>query len=328
MKTKLKGVMFSLLGLVALLILILKLDLDVLIFYSIKHVPYLLIAALLILILPLILAFRMRYLLLAIGESLVSIKSLIAVEYMNKFFFNTAPAKMHLPVKTLLLNKICNVKMRHGVSIVTFEYTLDVSATLFFALLGVTFFFKNLPQVSITKLAFVVALFIASIGIFFNIPHNIFEKFTVYAENLHIPLIKIPLLYLSKILKVIRETWVHLIFNKKMYYVYPISLISWCILVLGIEFLFLSVNLFVPPLWILVVTSCAIFVGGITTIPGGLGVRDATMIILYGSLGVAYKKAIVVVVLTRILLWMPSFIGYILTAHMGLKNIKDYRFET
>jgi uncharacterized protein (TIRG00374 family) len=108
-----------------------------------------------------------------------------------------------------------------------------------------------------------------------------------------------------------------------MYYVLFITALNLVISALIIESLFLSADFFVPFIWVLIVFITGAFIGGITTIPGGLGVREAAMILLFNELGVPNETNVIVVLLSRLVTLIPMTIGYILSLRLGISFLKN-----
>jgi len=320
-KGKIKTVLLFLIGLGILAYVIWKLNIDISVVYLIARPQYVLAAALLILSMPVSLGLRMNYLLSSINDLRPPLEDLCIVEYINKFLLYIAPFKLHLPAKAVLLKKMCKVKAHDSVSVVTFEYALDSSITIFIGIVGALVLFKNLPYISLIEVRNLLAIIILCIIAFFCLPSSVFESLLRKSERITINIIKKPLSFALQNIKAIRETWKMLLFNGRMCYVLPITALFWGISVLATESLFLSTGHCVPLHWILVVMTCGIFVGGVTTIPGGLGIREATMVLLYGALGVPNEVGVIVVLVSRLLMMPAIALGYVFAMKMGFRHI-------
>ena len=321
-KGKIKSILLFLIGLGVLAYVIWRLNIDVSVVYLIAYPRYVLVAALLILSMPMLLGLRMNYLLLSINDIRPPLKELCIIEYINKFLLYIAPFKLHLPAKAVLLKKMCKVKASDSVSVITLEYALDSSITIFVGIVGALVLFKNLPYISLIEIRNLLLIIILCIIAFFCLPSSAFESLLRKSERITINVIKKPVSFALQTIKAIRETWRSLLFNRRMYYILPITALFWGITVLATESLFLSTGHYVPLHWILVVMTCGIVVGGVTTIPGGLGVREATMVLLYSVLGVPGEISVVVVLVSRLLAVIPICVGYVLSLHMGLDYLK------
>jgi uncharacterized protein (TIRG00374 family) len=316
-ETGYKNIILLLIGLGILGLLVWKMEIDFSLIYVIKRPHYIALAVFLMLLIPLITAFRMKYFLLSVGKN-SPMKEIVTIEYINKFLYYVAPFKLNVPAKAVLLNKICDVKKSDSASVVTFEYGLDAGITLLIGFLGIFFFFRNFSHFSLFKIQYLIIITIGVIT-FFCIPTKSFDKLLVKSESIRFG--KKVVIFILKVTRIIRETWATLIFNKRMYYILPIVVLMWGVEISLIEALFLSANYYVPLVWVLIVSTCGVFIGGITTIPGGLGIREATMVFLYSALGVPEEISVMVVLLSRLLIIIPIAIGYSISIREGAMHL-------
>lgn len=316
MRRRIGSIVLVVIGIVILLLLIWKINIDFSIIYTVKKPIYILFAALLTLAAPLVTAFRMKYFLLTVGKN-TPMKEIITVEYINKLLYYVAPFKLNVPAKGLLLNKMCGVRKDDSASIVTFEYSLDTSIMLAIGFVGAVLLLDNLSFPF--KAEYLLLFFIACVIVFFCIPSTIFDELLRRAEQIRNKMVNRVSVFILGTAKAIRVTWINLAFNRKIPWIMFITAIMWALSILIMEVLFLSLTYYVPLMWILVVSCCGLFVGGITTIPGGLGVREATMVFLYSALGVPQEMSIIVVLLARLLTIVPIIVGYIASLRAGLK---------
>ncbi len=326
MDRRIKKYLLFLVGLGVLGLFILRWDIDLLSLRGIKYPHYIFIALLLTLFAPLVFALRTKYFLLVVGEVENSFKNLIKIEYVNFFLRGTIPAKLNVPAKAVLLNKMCNVKIRNGISITTFEYVLDASIFMLFGLIGVQFFFKDIRYIS-SGIRLISIVFLLCIIAFFSIPPTIFEKLHDRMQAINMTALKKIITSFLKVMKIIRDTWATLIFNEKIPHIISIVVLQWMIISLTVKVLFLSVEYSVPISWILVVSGSSLLVGGVSTIPGGLGVRDVAMVVLYGALGIPKEISIIVVLMDRLLSIILIAIGYIYSLEIGLNILLKNGFE-
>ena len=323
MHQNIKKVILFLIGLILLTSLLLSLKIDFTVLSLITRPHYVILAMFFISLLPFITALRMRFLLLTLDDVSRRFKDLAIVEFITMFVFSTAPAKLFLPTKALLLNKLCNTKMNDGLSIAAFEYAFDVGVVLLLTMLGIILYFKDIPHISILKFEFILSLIIGLILLFFYLPSNIFDNLVKKAEQIHIRVIKDVTTRILRTVIEIRSTWISLISNKKILIILPITFISWIVLTISIEFLFLSVNYPVSLFWILIITASSVFIGGVTAIPGGLGVREASMVFLYGMLGIPMEIGLLVAIGSRLIIIPSLIIGYGLSSYVGINILKN-----
>ncbi|GEM_PF-1509846 len=321
MNKNIKTILLFTIGLGILAYMILKLNLNLSFIYSIKHFEYIIIPITLMPFSYLLTATRIRYLLLAVGEKRTSFKDLVIIEWISKFIYNVAPSKLNVPAKAVLLNKLCNVEIRKGISLTISEYALDTSMTIIIAVAGVYLLFQKLPYISIVKLQYFVMFLVLCVSVFFGMPSKAFDWLAAKIEELNAQLLKKMFIFALTTLKTIRTAWITIIFSKYIVNILLIMVIFIGLSVLVTEFLFLSVSYSVPLLWILLVNSCAIVVSGITNIPGGLGVREVSTVLLYASLGVPEEISVVVALIDRVLTVIPIIVGYFFSLSIGVNKI-------
>jgi len=313
-----KNIALVSIGLLILFLLISRMGIDFSKLPAIKNPIYLILAALMVSVTPLVTALRMTYFLAIVGVN-APMKEIVMVEYINKFLYHIAPFKLNVPAKAVILNKTCGVRKEDSASIVTFEYGLDVSITLMIGCVCVVIFFKNFSFLS-DKIYLLFLLTFCLIA-FFWMPIKTFDEFLKKAEKVKIKLLRKILTFILNILRTIRETWVKLAFSRKILWAMLTTAMLWILNALAVEALFLSLDYHVPLVWILATLSCGILVSGATTIPGGLGVREATMVFLYSVLGVPQEISIIVVLLSRLLTINLVIIGYLASLRAGIKLI-------
>ncbi len=318
MKTGYKNIILLLTGLGILILLFWKMGVDFSVIYAIKRPYYIALAVFSLLLAPLITAFRMKYFLLSVGKN-SPLKEIVIIEYINKFLYYIAPFKLNVPAKGLLLNKMCDVKRSDSASVVTFEYGLDTGITLAIGVSGAILLFKDFPYGSVYKIVYLLFFIVVGVVMFFCIPLRFFEGFLRKAGGIRMQRLKKISEFFLSTMRAIKVTWVALAFNKKILWIMLATATMWILSVLMMEMLFLSLDYYVSLAWILVISCCGVFVGGITTIPGGLGVREATMVFLYSALGVPQGMSVVAVLLARLLTIAPIIVGYLASLRVGMK---------
>lgn len=287
----------------------------------IKEPWYVVFAIIAITLTPLTKAWRLKYLIFPIEKKMLSIKDLSRIEYISNFLYSVAVLKLNLPAKAILLNKKCGMKLSNGASVVSFEYALDSAIVILFGFLGAFAYFRNDPRISFASIGYFVLIAFFGTVAFFSIPTDFFGKLLNHAEHISLKTVRTIITYGIKILWTIRGTWGRLFFHREMFKVLLHTAIIWGNVILVNKFLFLSVGLNVPPTWILVAMSSGIFTGGISTIPGGLGVREATMVLVYSYLGIPNDTSITVVLMNRILSTLPIIIGYLYSVKIGYDKL-------
>jgi uncharacterized protein (TIRG00374 family) len=326
---KFKNIIFLLLGLAVLVYLLAKMDINFSdVIHSVKLPGYVILAALIVTAIPLINALRMRFIIFPMGKKMLPLHDLFTIEYIYKFLSNVMPFKLNVPAKAVLLNRMCGVRLSNGASVVSFEYALDSAIVIVFGFLGAFAYFRNDTRISFASIEYFISItFLCSIA-FFSIPSDYFGKLLSKADRIPVKAVRLVITSGFKLLWSIRGTWATLILHREMIKVLALTAIVWGSSILINEFLFLSIGRYVPPTWILVAICSGIFIGGISTIPGGLGVREATMVLVYSYLGIPNDASVAVVLLGRVLSALPVVTGYLYSLKIGYDKIMQYKMDT
>lgn len=321
---KLSNIILLLLGLGVLVYILARMDVDMLkVIESVKSPYYAFLASLIYIAMPYFNALRMKFIINPIEKKIPSVHDLFAIEYIYKFLSNVMPFKLNVPAKAVLLSKKCGMKLSSGASTVSFEYALDSGITIAFGFLGVIAYFRDDPRISFMSIQYFILIALAGSMVFFSIPAHYFETVISYVENLKIEVMKRIVIFLVKAMAAIRAAWIRILLDKRMFWVLLTTILIWGGAVLVNMLLFKSVGVYVPPTWILVVVSVGIFVGGISTIPGGLGVREAAMIVLYGALGVPTEASVANALMGRLMTLVFVLIGYTASIRAGMELLEE-----
>ncbi|MEA3329439.1 MAG: flippase-like domain-containing protein [Nanoarchaeota archaeon] len=111
-----------------------------------------------------------------------------------------------------------------------------------------------------------------------------------------------------------------LIFSKTNFIIKsPISLIAWGLTVLVSYFLFLSLGVSINFLIVMIVVVAGYVIADLSPIPGGIGLTESTMFLLYSFLGVNPEIALIVAVLERAIYYFYTLlIGGLCTLYLRL----------
>lgn len=308
MKFKFRYIL-HIIGLGLLFYFIKSVDINLSAISLIKQPLYIPISIALYILFFIISAVRLNYFLKSIDNKSYDIKTLAKIEFISKYIYYITPSKLYLPAKALLLNKLCSVRKSTGLAIITFEYCIDTVITIAIALWGSIFLFNHIFEISTIKLTLALIAIITATIVFLSISPK-------YIENIFTRL-RIKNKYTTKYIPVVhnlitttKKTWSELIFNRKMRSILPIIVIQLIINALSTQLLFASTGLNVPIYWIIIVTSTMVFVGGISQVPGGIGIREGAGIILYAALGIPKEITLMVVLISRMYTIIPLIIGY------------------
>lgn len=321
---KSKSIIFLFIGLGALAYILASMDVNIgKVIGSIKSPEYVIFAALVLTAIPFVNALRMRFIIFPLERKKFPVFDLSQIEYIYKFISNVMPFKLNLPAKAVLLSKKCGMKLSSGASVVSFEYALDSGVTIFFGFLGVVSYFRNDPRISLLSIQYFILIVLVCSVVFFSIPSQYFEKALSYTETIRFKAAKKIAIFFMKVMNAIRISWARILFDRKMFAVLFTTILIWAGAVLVNLLLFMATNNYVPPTWILVVMSLGIFVGGISTIPNGLGVRDATMVLLYNTLGVSTEASVASVLMGRLITVIPILVGYAISMRAGAELLVE-----
>ncbi|MEA3343211.1 MAG: lysylphosphatidylglycerol synthase transmembrane domain-containing protein [archaeon] len=304
-----KTIISAVLGALIFTYLIKISNIDTNIIYSIQNPVYILLAAILTAICFPLFALRMKCILKAIKKENIPLLTLTKIEFTSKFIYYVTPSKVYLPVKALLLNKQCSIRKSTGVAVATFEYGLDVSSMLIISIIGLTVFQQSTNISSIGPAKILAILIILTI-IFLKIPIDTISKTLNNLNIAKIGIIKKGIKYAIILAKNSKNTWKTILTNRKMRIIIPIMILIWFIGALGIKMLFMSYGINVSIIHIFLINMISTVAGGISQIPGGLGVREGAAVIIYNSIGVAQETTIMVMIIARLMSIIPITVGY------------------
>jgi len=301
--------------------LIVKMNLNTSVLSSAHYNSYFLLAMLLVSISPLIGALRAIYLLSALEVKVPPLKNIAKIEWINKFIYNITPAKLNVPTKAVLYNKLCAVDLRKGMTFVTFEYFLDVILMLLIAAVGGYVVFQNIENVSTLSIGYLIGALLIGAVVFFSMPLRAFNFLIKKADKIHSVRIKKGIIFALDTLKTLKSVGVSLMFSKHLTIILLFSAIIATLPTIILSLLFLSIGHSVPVIWTLAITNSAIIVSGVTGIPGGIGIREASMVYLFSMLGIPVEVSTLAVLLARGLTIIPIVTGYALAAHVGVNKL-------
>lgn len=309
MKRKTSYALYTI-GLGLLLYFIISLDFQLSTLFLIKKPLYIPVSIAFFILFFTTCAIRMSYFIKSLDNKSHNIITLTKIEFISKYIYYITPSKLYLPAKAILLNKLCKIRKSTGLAIISLEYAIDTVITTAIALCGTLYLFKDTLNISPSILIFLLTAIITLSFIYISIPRKIIETLSAKANRIDNKSIKKYTTFTINIVKMTQNTWREIIFNKKMRYILPITIIQITIAAISTKLLFLSMATNVPILWIITVSASAVFVSGISQIPGGIGIREGTAIILYSTVGVPKEISLIVVLLSRVYTVIPLILGY------------------
>lgn len=121
-----------------------------------------------------------------------------------------------------------------------------------------------------------------------------FEKFKKYSDR-----------RINNLINIFKDV----VSNKKIFwYSILISIVIWVFIYLISYFLFLSFEVEISILSIVIVVTLGYLVGDLSPVPGGIGVMESVMFLLYSAMGIAPALAVVVALLSRIIFYFYSLL--------------------
>ncbi len=108
--------------------------------------------------------------------------------------------------------------------------------------------------------------------------------------------------------------------KRKFWFSISISLAYWMTVYLVSYFLFLAFGFKINFLFVIIVVTLGHLIGDVSPIPGGIGLMEGTMFLLYFALGVELELAAIVALLSRMIFYFYSlFIGGILLIYLKIR---------
>jgi uncharacterized protein (TIRG00374 family) len=313
-----KKLILGIIGIILFIYVFVVFEFDWFVLLQSKHPEFIVVSLICFLLSIVLTSFRMRFFLKALDEKHNFVSRLVKIEFINKFFYYVFPARLNVPAKAVLINKMLGASKGNSISITTFEYVLDVGIMFVFGLIGLSIFFQNFfDAITIENIVLtLVGLFVLVI-VFFIIPMRIFDKFNKKLKAIKSKFIGRVFFFCWRIIFRIRENWPKILFNKQLLPAVILLVISWLLMALATEFVFIAYYSYVPFLWVLTVSVVAVLISGLSQIPGGLGLREITLVLLFVFLGVPESMAILAALIARIFTLVPILLGYLFFMQFG-----------
>jgi uncharacterized membrane protein YbhN (UPF0104 family) len=246
--------------------------------------------------------FSRKYLLYALSTA-VTIRNLIYIHFSSMAAHYSTPAKIGFPLTVYLLKKFEDVPYGTGTAMILIELIVSTGICGVIALIGSFFYFtfdsRVLICLIVSLLALLVLVYLAARRMMGRTQKNgKIKEFT----------------------KSVIEAFSRISWKKGICY----GLLMMFIQVLGSLYLVLLSLFFFEKLSLiqsLVANSTAFFLGAISMIPMGLGVREASMLFYLQHMGISNKVGLSIVTIQRLLSTGLSFVlGSLFGAGLGLKN--------
>ena len=245
----------------------------------------------------------------------------IRAEFVARFVVYTLPSKLSVPVKALYVSGKTAIPKTKSISVLTIEYILDITIMILFVLIGIYYFFVGIPSESISGFVlFAGAIVLICVG-FMIMPEKRLARLTERAQKSKRKLAKISFALLNVVCEA-KKDWRRILLGRQSISIIILTVLN-VILAAAMQLvLFYAYGYQVPLTYVIVVSTTSLFIGGISQIPGGLGIRDASSVYLYVLLGVSEAGAMNVAIATRILTIIPIVVGYLFSANLLEKKSK------
>jgi uncharacterized protein (TIRG00374 family) len=249
-----------------------------------------------------------RYLLNLLSAT-PGIKNLFLIHFSSMAAHYSTPTKLGFPLAVFLLNKLENVPYVTGTAMVVIELLVSTGVSGAIALLGSLVYFGDKSSL----FPLIVLIVICIVG---------------FATGLYIKRSGVFLKRFQKIISELDNSLKLLSFRKLCVYVFFSTLVQLC----GAMNLFLLCIFFSAPLsypQAVVTSSSAFFLGSVSMIPMGLGVREASVLFYLGRFGMSGAIGLSVVTIQRLISTGLSFLlGSIIGTFLGLKGIVHSMYST
>lgn len=232
-----------------------------------------------------------------------SFKNLFYIHFSTMAAHYSTPAKIGYPLTVFLLKRIENVPYTFGTALILIELTVNMLISGFFALTGSFLFFKNYLH-NIAQVFLILLLGVFSVTVAVNLLKKRKQKTKI-----------------SKLIGDIINSFSSI--SLKNIFIY--------VLMAGIVQMFSATNLILLAYFFsdglsffqaVAASSAAFFLGAVSMIPMGLGVRDVTMLFMLNQFGIGTAAGVSIVTIQRLLsTGLTIVLGGILGGVLGVKNI-------
>jgi len=243
-----------------------------------------------------------KYLLLSLGQN-PRLKNLWLIHFTSMAAHYSTPVKLGFPVTVLLLKKLENIDYAVGTAAVLVELVVSTGVCGLIGVLGTFYYFSErrfVPLLIGFTLACICGTFILGRISRSNPGGRIGKSLTALREGLNS-------LSLGRLVG-------YFFMRTVLQLGAPLNLFLLCI--------FFSSE--ISYLQAVVTSSAAFFVGAVSMVPMGLGVREGSVLFYLARFGVAGPVAISIVGIQRIISTGITFvIGMLLGTLLGLKNMQE-----
>jgi len=245
-----------------------------------------------------------RKYLLAVLTFRATFKNLFLIHFSSMAAHYSTPAKIGFPLSVYLLKKFEDISLSVGTSVIIFELTVSTGVCGLIALLGAFQFFTHQIHTLVVSFSACILLLLVTffLGRWYLFKSAAQNRLTVFIRNIYEALAKISFLQI-------------------LFYLFMtllIQILSGLTLALLVGFLQAKISVWQA----IVVNSTAFFIGAVSMVPMGLGVREASIFFYLRNLGIADGVIIPIAAIQRMLSTGLSFLlGMIFGAILGVEAI-------
>jgi uncharacterized protein (TIRG00374 family) len=231
-------------------------------------------------------------------------KNLLLIHFSSRAAHYSTPAKLGFPFTVYLLKKFENIPYTTGTVMILIEIAVNIG------ICGLIAFFGSYFYLSEKTNAILPLLLLLAIGVL-----------TLYAA-IHVLKKIAGNSRLSQLVKNVHESFQHLDKRNSLLYILIVAFIQ----VLSSINLLLLAHFFSArlSLWQAVIAqSAAYFLGALSMVPMGLGVREASVLFFLYQVGIPKEVGLSIVTMQRLISTGLNFaLGIIFGAMIGVKNIR------
>jgi len=230
-------------------------------------------------------------------------KNLLLIQFASRAAHYSTPAKLGFPFTVYLLKRLENIPYMTGTVMILIEIAVNIGICGLIAFFGSYFYLSEKINTILPLLSLLV------IGVL-----------TLYAA-IHVLMRIVGNSRLSQVVKNVHESFQHLDKRNSFLYILIVAFIQ----VLSSINLLLLASFFSAELslWQAVIAqSAAFFLGALSMVPMGLGVREASVLFFLYQVGIPKEVGLSIVTIQRLISTGLNFaLGIIFGALIGVKNI-------
>ena len=245
-------------------------------------------------------------LILKIQKYKIPFKTILKIQLISIFYGFITPARAGSIIRSKYLNEITGKSLVNASSNTIIERILDIASILLLTMIGILLFLNYFSGMINAILAFTLIFAIAAI-IFTN-KSNTKKFLRFFYEFL------LPKKYKLKAREYFYEFYKEMPKKRKLSYPFITCLITWILIYSVSYFVALSIGISLPYYYFITLYPISTLLGMLPISPSGLGVREATLVGIFTTFGIASNQIVAMSLISVILAnAIPSVIGFILS---------------